>query len=113
MPALLTLLNYIPYKREGAAILAFLVLVIQGWNSMAPELGFGPCLNTPDQIADALNAATTCTTDYTLKIPDTINNLIIALLGAGVAAGKSTDMAKIMAQVKPAAQTAAFKETQQ
>jgi hypothetical protein len=110
MGGLIGLFNFIPAKREISAVLAFLLVIIQGWNSLVPELGHGPCLATPEQIADALKAVSTCASDWTLKIPDTINNLVLALLGVGVVAGKANDNAEIMAQVKPAAQTVAFKK---
>jgi len=110
MNPIVYLLNLIPAKREIAAILAFAVVVIEAWNSLVPSLGHGPCLNTADQIADALNAASTCAADWSLKIPTTINALIMAILGGGVVAGKQNDRTEILAQVKPAAQTAAFKK---
>lgn len=105
MQALLALLDYIPYKREISAGLAFIVVVLQAWNSFVPEIGHGPCLATPDQIADALNAAKTCATDWSLKIPETVNAFIMALLGAGVAAGKQKDKAAIMDGIKDSAKT--------
>lgn len=91
MQGLQALLDMIPYKREGAAVVAFLVLVLQGWNDLVPELGHGPCV---------VDAAVECAVDWTLKIPDTINSLLIALGFAGVAAGKEKDKKAIIAAVK-------------
>lgn len=113
MDAFFNFFNFWPNsKRQIATAAAMIVGIIQLWNSSVPEFGHGPCLATAGQIADALNAASTCASDWTLKIPDTINALIVAFLGVGVVVGKTNDKAEIMSQVKPAAQTAAFKETQ-
>jgi hypothetical protein len=110
MGGLIGLFNFIPYKREISAVAAFIVVVIQAYNSMVTEMGHGVCIANPTDVVDALNAATTCAADWTLKIPETINALIMSLLGIGVVAGKRNDNAEIMAQVKPAAQTIAFKK---
>jgi len=106
MTGIFVWLNMFPgWKRRAAAIAALVVGVVQLWNSTVPEFGHGPCLATPDQIADALKAVSTCAADWTLKIPDTINAIIVALMGVGVASGAQNDKADIMASVKQSAKT--------
>ncbi len=104
MSGLFALFNILPYKREISAIAAFVVVMIQAYNSLITAFGHGVCIANPDQVVDALNAATTCAADWTLKIPETVNAAIMALLGVGVAAGKANDKTEILAQVKPTAQ---------
>lgn len=112
MDTIFTWLNVAPgWKRKIAAVGAFVIVLVQAYNSLVTEFGYGPCLATAGQIADALNAASTCAADWTFKIPDTVNAMIVALMGVGVASGVKNDKADIMAAIKPAAQTSAFKES--
>jgi hypothetical protein len=104
MGGLVGLFNFIPYKREISAIAAFIVVMIQAYNSLITEFGHGVCIVNPADVVDALNAAGTCAADWTLKIPETVNAAIMALLGIGAAAGKTNDKADILAQIKPTAQ---------
>lgn len=84
MDKLIGLLNFFPnYKTKAAAVAAFGLAIIAAWNTMVPELGFGPC---------TLEDAAACGVNLTLKVPEFINAAVLALLGVG-AANQPTNIA--------------------
>lgn len=77
MDKILDLLNIAPgWKTKASAVAAFGLAIVAAWNTMVPELGFGPCT-----LADAA----ACGVDLTVKVPEIINAAVLALLGVGAA----------------------------
>jgi uncharacterized membrane protein YphA (DoxX/SURF4 family) len=61
---LVSLLDVLPgLKTKIAAVAAFALAVVQAWNAAAPGIGV----------------------DFTIPIPDIVNAIVLALLGAGTA----------------------------
>lgn len=78
------LLNFWPgLKTKVSAVGAFGLAVVAAWNSMVPELGYGPCELTAEMLAAGIKSCGG--PDLTIKIPDLLNAALFALLAAGAA----------------------------
>lgn len=82
MDSIINLTNFFPgVKTKVAAIAALLLAVVSAWNAAVPDLGYGPCTWTPEQLAAGMK----CAADLTIKVPALVNAFVLALLGVGAA----------------------------
>lgn len=83
LDSFLGLLNFWPgLKTKLAAVGAFGLAVIAAWNTMVPELGYGPCVMTQEMLDAGMKS---CGLDLTFEVPGIIQAAVLALLGIGVA----------------------------
>jgi hypothetical protein len=82
MDSIISLFNFFPnMKTKAAAVAALALAVVAAWNAAVPDLGYGPCTWTPEELASGMK----CAADLTVRVPEMLNALVLALLGVGAA----------------------------